>query len=165
MPYRTQPEDLRPSITARALAEMWRSDTRCGTDPGGEELAAWWIERCPDPWDGAGPEPAGQVRKAWRRLARHVHLWAYIHEPQRIDCVGMELGIENDWIPEPELTFDSQRRLQNVGWRAPLHLDAQPPLEFLSWQLPLKCLGYVRPAWRTLPQVAGEAPVRGSWWC
>ena len=167
MPYRTDPAHLRPSIQALALVELWKDDAESRALPSGEDLALWWIDQGFANLDDEQPIPFMHMQK-WRQLARHVHLWAYIHDSQHIDLVGMELGIENDWIPEPGLTFDAQGQLVNVDWKPPLHLYARPPLGLRSWQLPLSCIGYERPAWRDAP-LQGTQRVRahanGSWWC
>ncbi len=166
MPYRNHPEELRPSAQALALVKLWQDDAQSHSPPSGEDLAQWWIDQGFD-LDDDRLSPLMPTQK-WRQLARHVHLWAYIHDAQHIDLVGMELGIENDWIPEPGLTFDSQGQLVNIIWKAPLHLYARPPLGFRSWQLPLSCIGYERPAWRDAPlrgAQQGRAHGNGSWWC
>jgi hypothetical protein len=168
MPYRNNPEALRPSIQALALVERWREDAESSDLPRGEDLALWWIDQGFADLEDAQAIPVMRLRK-WRQLARHVHLWASIHDSQHRDLVGMMLGIENDWIPEPRLTFDPQGRLLEVVWKAPLHRYARPPLGLECWQLPLRCIGYERPAWREAPlrgtPQQGRAHASGSWWC
>ncbi len=168
MPYRPTPSGLRPSTESLALVELWQRDAETDSLPVEDELALWWVERCPERDDDRQLPVAG-LRRAWRRLARHVHLWTFHHAPEVIDLVGMELGIEGDWIPEPKLTFDREGRLQALNWEAPRHLYARPPLGFVSWQLPLACVGYERPAWREAPlrglPPGGVARLTGSWWC
>ena len=167
MPYLTDPEELCASTQARALVALWQSDLGRDDLPDGEELALWWIDQDSADLNDEGPRP-GRCGRKWGQLARHGNLWAYIHGPQNIDLIGMELGIENDWIPKPGLSFDAQDRLVTISWTAPLHLYARPPRGFGSWRLPLARIGYERPDRREAPLPGAQQErvhANGSWWC
>ena len=168
MPCTVDPRLLYPTPRALALVEWWQYETRNKRLPAGEELALWWVDHLPGDDDGVKYQDRTlhEARKRWRRFARHVHLWTYLHETRRIDLVAMELGVEGDWIPEPIVDVDGGV-VRNLTWRTPTHWQAaHPPLGFRQWDIPLRCVGYVRPDWRMAALDPNDRLARNpaSWW-
>ncbi|WP_298293418.1 hypothetical protein [Thiomonas sp.] len=168
MPYTSDPQTVRLTPLALRLEELWQAETR-RRRVDVIALAQWWVDQLPPSrWAKSPTEPVGHRRQRWRQLARHVHLLAYVRQPKVIDAVAFELGIEGDAIPEPQITYGPDGRLQNVAW---CHRDfsrSLAPYGFESWQMPLAAVGYVRPAWRLAPlhgqPDADPREAAGTWW-
>ncbi len=166
MPYRADPKSLRPTPRLQQILAAWQAEHQDRhTLPGGVELAQWWLEKL-DTDASDCPWGCGLPTEKWRRLARHVHLYAYIVEPERIDDVGDMLGIEHDNIPEPKVEYWPDGFLKSISWSTSTYGLSFAPNGLETWRLPLACVGYQRPAWRDEP--ARRAPpgvkISSNWW-